>query len=268
MAQSPEPRKSERFRAPDSDITLQSSDAVLFEVHRKNLEMHSEGFAGADAISSSFENEVVPLSENSAVLELLLQYMYRQPQPDLQVVDFQTLAAVAEAAEKYQVYSATTVCNIYMRAAIEDHPNEVLSYAYKHNYIDIMNKAAPLTIGEPRTFVTFASTSAPTILLPWMNYQLFWLEALDAAHKSKKTHYIHRGQSGNKCSSDGYWQGLCVKVSENLGGDPGSLTRLRCVFEVLHGSIVTCATCEDELASWRARVQLLVDGIPTFSSLL
>jgi BTB/POZ domain len=88
---------------------------VLFEVHRKNLEVHSEGFAGADAILSSAEKEVVPLLENSAVLELLLQFMYRQPQPDLKTVGFETLAALAEAAEKYQVYSATTLCNIFMQ---------------------------------------------------------------------------------------------------------------------------------------------------------
>ena len=79
--------------------------------------MHSEGFAGADAISgaSSSDHEVVQLTETSAVLDLLLQYMYRQPQPDLKKADFETLAGVAEAAEKYQVYSATTVCNIFMR---------------------------------------------------------------------------------------------------------------------------------------------------------
>jgi hypothetical protein len=96
-------------------LTRTSSDAVLFEVHRKNLEVHSEGFAGADAISRSAEKEVVPLSENSAVLELLLQYMYHQPQPDLKNVEFATLAALAEAAEKYQVYSATTICSVFMR---------------------------------------------------------------------------------------------------------------------------------------------------------
>ena len=101
--------------ASDSDITLQSSDGMLFQVHRKNLEVHSEGFAGADAISSLATEEIVPLSEDSAVLDLLLQYMYRQPQPDLRNVRFSTLEALAEAAEKYQVYSATTVCNIFMR---------------------------------------------------------------------------------------------------------------------------------------------------------
>ena len=106
-------------RAPDSDITMQSSDGVLYKVHRKNLELHSEGFASADAISVASDNaddtEVVHLSESSAVLDLLLQYMYRQRQPDLADVEFPILADLAEAAEKYEVYSAMTICNVHMR---------------------------------------------------------------------------------------------------------------------------------------------------------
>ena len=68
----------------------------------KNLEVLSEGFAGADAISdqSSSDNIVVPMTETSTLLDLLLQYMYCQPQPDLKQVNFQTSAGVAEAAEK------------------------------------------------------------------------------------------------------------------------------------------------------------------------
>jgi hypothetical protein len=79
--------------------------------------MHAEGFAGADAVvseSKSSDNEIIPLSETSTTLELLLQYMYRQPQPNLQQVNFETLAAVAEAAEKYQVYAAITICQFLM----------------------------------------------------------------------------------------------------------------------------------------------------------
>lgn len=102
--------------ANNSDITLQSSNGVLFKVHRKNLEVHSEGFAAADSISGTgSESEIVLLSETSTTLDLLLQYMYRQPQPDLQEVDFDTLAGVAEAAEKYQVHAAITVCRIFMK---------------------------------------------------------------------------------------------------------------------------------------------------------
>ena len=106
--------------AVDSDLTLQSSDGVLYKVHRKNLEFHSETFAAADAISATSDNsgdaEIVHLSERSTVLDLLLQYMY-QRQPDLEKVDFQILAELAEAAEKYEVYSVMTVCNIHMRYA-------------------------------------------------------------------------------------------------------------------------------------------------------
>lgn len=104
--------------ADDSDITLQSSDGILFKVHRKNLEVHSEGFAAADSISGTgpeSKSEIVLLSETSTTLDLLLQYMYRQPQPDLQQVDFDTLAGVAEAAEKYQVYAAISICRIFMK---------------------------------------------------------------------------------------------------------------------------------------------------------
>jgi hypothetical protein len=90
----------------DSDITLQSSEGVLYKVHRKNLGIHSEGFAAADAISASTDDnnnsEIVHLSESSVVLDLLLQYMYRQRQPDLEDVDFQASADLAEAAEKYE----------------------------------------------------------------------------------------------------------------------------------------------------------------------
>jgi len=77
------------------------------------------------------------------VLDLLLQYMHRQRQPDLGDVDFQTLAELAEAAEKYEVYSAMTV---YMGYAIKNHAAEVLRYAFKYDYPKVMDVAAPLTI--------------------------------------------------------------------------------------------------------------------------
>jgi hypothetical protein len=83
-------------------------------VHRKNLEMHSEGFAAAGECTTPSSSEMLEMLETSAVLELLLQYMYRQPQPDLRQVKFFDLAGLAEAAEKYQVYSAIEICRVMM----------------------------------------------------------------------------------------------------------------------------------------------------------
>jgi hypothetical protein len=78
-------------------------------------------FAGAsDATrpSSSDGDETVELSEPASVLGPLFQFMYPQPQPDLHTLPFPTLAALAEAAEKYMVYAALTVCRMRMECVM------------------------------------------------------------------------------------------------------------------------------------------------------
>lgn len=99
-------------RADDADVIMRSCDGVLFKVHRKNLEMYTEGFPGVDV---PVHDEIVPLVETAATLELLFQYMYHQRQPDLSRLEPQQLAKLAEAAEKYQVYSAMEVCKLRMQ---------------------------------------------------------------------------------------------------------------------------------------------------------
>jgi hypothetical protein len=107
--------------APDSDIYLRSADGVQFHVHRKNLEVHSPVFATAGVISAPLERqevEVVQLSEPAEVLNLLLQFMYSQPQPDLIDLPFPVLADLMKAVEKYEVYSAMIVCSFAMKLAV------------------------------------------------------------------------------------------------------------------------------------------------------
>jgi hypothetical protein len=99
---------------PNADLTLQSSDGVLFKVFSKDLEAYSGAFPSTEFIKTR-PNEIVFLLEASAVLELLLQYMRRQRQPDIARLDFPLLYALAEAAEKYEVYSATEVCKAYIK---------------------------------------------------------------------------------------------------------------------------------------------------------
>jgi len=136
------PQTSERFCAPDADIVIRSFDKVLFKVHKNNLEMHSEVFPGEGLTTE----EVVDIPESSAVLELLFQYMYRQPQPDLSLIPFETLAALAEAVEKYRVYPAIEVCKMFMKEAVSDHAMEVFTYAARHGYFNICDRVAPNTI--------------------------------------------------------------------------------------------------------------------------
>ncbi|KAJ7358372.1 hypothetical protein DFH08DRAFT_848348 [Mycena albidolilacea] len=141
-------RISERFCALDADMTVASDDGVLFHVHRKNLAVHSDVFADAEnATRPENGDEIVYLSEHSVVLDLLFQFMYCRPQPDLEALEFKTLASLAEAAEKYVVYAAVALCRMRMKEFISAHPLEVLEYAVRHDHPHLANEAARRSMG-------------------------------------------------------------------------------------------------------------------------
>ncbi|KII94584.1 hypothetical protein PLICRDRAFT_184571 [Plicaturopsis crispa FD-325 SS-3] len=144
----PKATVSRMFDLPDSNLTIRSCNNVLFRVHRINLEMHSEAFAGAMGFPATASEEV-SLPETSAVLELLLQYMYLRRQPNLRDVKFEVLEGLAEAAEKYQVYAAMEVCGMMMRHHIPHHALSVLRFATRHDYRDIADEAAARTVSLP-----------------------------------------------------------------------------------------------------------------------
>ena len=64
----------------------------------------------ADGSQPNEKKEMMNLDEPSDVLEILFQFVYPRRHPSLEDTDFETLAVVAEAAEKYQVFSAMNVC--------------------------------------------------------------------------------------------------------------------------------------------------------------
>lgn len=97
--------------AGDADVIFESSDNVLFSIHRKNLEVATGAFPPSNF---STEGRNVALSESSSTLELMFQYVYPMPQPDVSSLPFESLALLAEAVEKYQVFPAILICKIHM----------------------------------------------------------------------------------------------------------------------------------------------------------
>ncbi|KAJ7824321.1 hypothetical protein B0H14DRAFT_2824190, partial [Mycena olivaceomarginata] len=126
-ASSPCRNQNDVVCADDADITISSSDGVTFKVHRKHLEVHSDVFADA-ANATRPDNaggEIVKLSETSA---------------------FPVFAGLAEAAEKYVVYSALPAVATQMSASVIQYPLQVLDYAARHNHKELANEAARLSI--------------------------------------------------------------------------------------------------------------------------
>jgi hypothetical protein len=101
-------------RAPDSDVIFRSSDGALFQEKRIELKVGAGGFAPPEFDTNG---EIVQLTETAQILwiELLFQFCYPNKHPDVEALEFDVLALLAEVAEKYQVFSAMNICKICMK---------------------------------------------------------------------------------------------------------------------------------------------------------
>lgn len=99
---------------PDADITFCSADGTHFQLQRKFLEANTGAFPGSEFDT---RGEVVHLTESDSVLRLLFGFVHPRKHPDVEELSFPLLAGVAEAAEKYEVFSAINVCKLQMRYA-------------------------------------------------------------------------------------------------------------------------------------------------------
>ena len=93
--------------AVDADVIIQSEDGVQFHLHRENLKFCTGAFPGKEYET---RGEVVILTEPANVLQILFQFVYPKRHPNLKDQDFETVAAIAEAAGKYEVFSAINTC--------------------------------------------------------------------------------------------------------------------------------------------------------------
>ncbi|KAF9458530.1 hypothetical protein BDZ94DRAFT_1325461 [Collybia nuda] len=188
---------SEKFNSLDADITFRSCDDILFKIHRKNLEVCTGGFppSGFDTLG-----EIVPLTESASTLEILFQYMYPVPQPDIRSFPFVTMAAVAEAAEKYQVYPAIYICTIIMETILPENAHPVLIHAGRHSHKSLLAKAAPYIIGTPLDEII--SELPRNIIIPWttlpaikqIKYHMAWEHVLQEARAYPGRNGFYRPQ--------------------------------------------------------------------------
>ncbi|KAG6864434.1 hypothetical protein C0991_009560, partial [Blastosporella zonata] len=111
------------------------------------------------------KGEMVSLTEDASTLENLFRYVYPQRHSDVDLLTFEDLYKLAEAAEKYEVYSAISVCKMRLKQLVEQRPAEVLAYAYKHGYPEIVRLAVSPLLDLPLDEVV---TILPARLaIPW-----------------------------------------------------------------------------------------------------
>ncbi|KAK7035886.1 S-adenosyl-L-methionine-dependent methyltransferase [Favolaschia claudopus] len=252
---------------PDADISFRSNDQVVFRVHIKNLETHSDGFPPAAFCASgstaSVSEEVVDLSESAAVLDLLFQYVYPQRQPDLSEIELPLLADLSEAVEKYQVYAAMDICKIFMGNGLQDNPLTVLNYAVRHGYSDIADEAAPLTVSLPLDEVGTHMYS--TYVGAWLKYYAEWQKILEVASaEGWRIGHTSPCRISNS-STCPHWLTARQHVLTKLGARPGALNDLAMIFTTAHG-LYPCAI--ESLRQWEYFIVVKVKDIPKFRNFL
>ncbi|KAJ7207893.1 hypothetical protein GGX14DRAFT_312511, partial [Mycena pura] len=138
---------------------------ILYAAHSKNLDMYTEGFPPPEIAAGAHigdEREDLQLTESATVLAVLLQFVHKQRQPPSSLWDFDPLAGVAEAAEKYQVYSVMQVCYIRMDCRL------AMAYAQKHNYPQLGDASAQLTLSTPLKDVEAIFQDVPHVFIAWV----------------------------------------------------------------------------------------------------
>ncbi|KZW03528.1 hypothetical protein EXIGLDRAFT_721745 [Exidia glandulosa HHB12029] len=135
------------FNFADSDVTLRSSDNVLFRVHRANLMACSVTFRDMFHVGKETD-EAVQLSETSSTLAHLLAMCYPAEDPP---VDFSLLAsgdilACYEAAVKYQMWVAGLALRSFVEPVVHIDPFRVVRSAHTLSDSVLMQKAVKATL--------------------------------------------------------------------------------------------------------------------------
>ncbi|KII85196.1 hypothetical protein PLICRDRAFT_335235 [Plicaturopsis crispa FD-325 SS-3] len=267
---------SERFCTSDHDVVLKASDGMHFHFYRKNLKVHSEGMlpTGDATEQSTAEPETISLEESSETIDLLLQFMLRQNQPTLQNVSFSAVLALAEAAEKYRVYSVVAPCQVHMREILPQNSLEILAYAGKHRHAELADLAAVPTIKSSlKAVVESLSTISLDLVVSWVpvpyprgkhflitaclfkiRYRETWNDAFIHAQESLRMRF---SQCYGGCRSAG-------TLSLHFKGQLGSLLGMDDIFvSVIQND---CRYCSPGLVAWKNEVMMTVKKLAAFST--
>ncbi|KAF9478262.1 hypothetical protein BDN70DRAFT_880225 [Pholiota conissans] len=259
------------FDFSDSDVTIQSSDGILFKLHRRNLEFGTGAFPPAEVFQT--EGEITQLTEKADILAVMFQFVYPRRHPDLEDLVFELVIQVAEAVEKYEVFAAMNTCRLRLRHFITKHAAEVMGHFVRHNYSSMVDECVPHIARSP--LIDVLELLPPECVLPWLLYQDAWKSVFKLARKYIKAKPMdgeglchHPMTICNRCR-------LILNVYVNELEETSSLPALHAALDGLtpvYPGDCLCKTCATRGCKYLPRIMELcrkgVQSIPPFSEFL
>lgn len=197
--------KNEQFNFPDSDVTLHSSDDVLFAVHKANLSAFSVVFRdmfqiGKASTDYQQREDPIPVSETADTLALLLSMCYPAADPP---VDFNTLPSTVildcyEATVKYQIWVAGLALRSFVLPLVDKDPFLVTKLAYKLKDSVLMNAALAETLKHDilANSTQYAEKAGPLWAALLEYHYRCRMEIIDVARELSEPPLNHRREIG------------------------------------------------------------------------
>ncbi|KAF8902371.1 hypothetical protein CPB84DRAFT_859909 [Gymnopilus junonius] len=220
-----QPWVNTRFNEQDSDVQIKSADGFIFRLHRTLLEMNTGAFPGPEV--STEGEESVPLTEKANVLAILFSFIYPKRHPDLDDLNFQTVAGVAEAAGKYEVFAAINTCNARLMKFVPQYPLDIFVHSVKHDYPKLMNEATPYLCRTPLT---------PVLKRLPLHYMIAWCFEKSQYHEA--------------------WRSVFTEAAKYVKNLPGSANVVSGPCDTSKG---ICNTCRCALMIWVSDLEVIED---------
>ncbi|KAK7462726.1 hypothetical protein VKT23_007313 [Stygiomarasmius scandens] len=248
---------SELFDKTDGTIAFRSSDNMIFHINPKYLEITTEGFPPSDFVSTP-SSEAVSLAEKSDVLELLFQFTCPRVPPNLDGIGFSLVLEVAEAAEKYVVYNAITICTMRMKDFLPQEALRVFQFAGEYDHENLIDIVAPLLVHKPFSDVAYSIPSK--LHFAWSMYREQWLQTLyHISFWATDVDLCHCYQSRDHNSR---WKRRVWEVQNQIAINPPDILKFRQLLDE-----TTLGTCQG-YTHWLDEVDAEIKQMRDFRSFL
>ncbi|KAK7024330.1 hypothetical protein VNI00_016366 [Paramarasmius palmivorus] len=163
------------------DIILRSSDGKRLGSHTKNLEVFNTAFPSANIVSHDPE-DVIDLSEDGDLLELLLRFSHNREFPDLSTLRIHDVLTFERTADKYGNSFAGLACKEAIHTLAQRTPEAALqSIPYKilHSDMRDIDMIVRSTMEfSTRQVVNELKYSTPRAICTYMLYKTQWEDQL------------------------------------------------------------------------------------------
>ncbi|KAJ2916111.1 hypothetical protein MD484_g4308, partial [Candolleomyces efflorescens] len=251
------------------DVILRSSDGYFLGAHRSNLEQYSDGFP--DGSTHMDATQPVDLVEDADTLKILLRFMHKQRYPKVSWLETTQIFALAEAAEKYMVYSAISACHDYIEGHVKQHPIESLCYAAKFNYPQIADAAAIHSICKSLDEIRKSSQNHHPTIYAWLQYREGYISVVESA-LNPPAPYINSRKQQHLCH---FWEPYLNATMSELPRTTMQSLRLLAEnkFSVTvyskHSELVNgCAACPTRVLNWKRDILEKMESIPPFHTFI